>query len=96
MGDIMNRKRLEKLRGVLERLRRGADIPRKELEGLSSKAGRRRRSQQTGEQRWESERFPDLMPLSIPKSTPVKTYTARSVLDQLEEDLDRWDEILED
>ncbi len=90
----MNRRRLLKLRGEQQAMLRQADLPKKKLEALAKKLGRKRRPQQTGEGMWDSEPFPHLMPLSIPKSTPVKRFTAKSILNQLEEDLDCWDEAL--
>lgn len=43
-----------------------------------------------------SEPFPDLRPISIPSHPgTLKRFTAASILDQLDEDVFRWEETLE-
>jgi hypothetical protein len=81
-----------KHRGLRER---SQDLRNHELAGLARSLGRRR-SKRGKEPTYVSEPFLDLRPVSIPSHPgPLKRFTAVSILDQLEEDIFRWEEILE-
>jgi len=57
---------------------------------VAAKLGRKR-SKRGKEPTYISEPFPDLRPLSIPShSSGVKRFTAQGILDQLDEDVVRW------
>jgi hypothetical protein len=83
-----------KLRRHLNRLRNkaGSGLASAELERLAEALGRVR-SKRGSEPTWVSELFPDLRPISIPHhSKPLARYTAMSILDSLELDLERIEE----
>jgi hypothetical protein len=92
--DIMDHKKLERIRGEIARLRRG--IPkRRELVALAQQLGRKE-SDRGKHPMFESEHFPNLFPLSIPahKGRDIPNKTRNSILNQLEGDADAWEEAL--
>jgi hypothetical protein len=90
----MNRKKLDKLREELNRMRR-ASVKATDIQSLATKLGRR--SVDRGrEPMWESTKFPHLFVLAIPAhgGKDLSTGVKHSVLNQLEEDILAWDEWL--
>jgi hypothetical protein len=90
----MTRRQLETIRRNMQALRR-SQPKAKELRGLASRLGRKR-VRRGKEPTYESEAFPHLRPLAIPnhKGRDMPTGTKNSVLTQLEDDWDAWDEAL--
>jgi hypothetical protein len=93
--DIMNKVRLSRLRRKLQSLRgRPANIRTRELTSLASSLGRRRHSRGK-EPTFVSDAFPGARPISIPSHPrALNRLTATNILDQLEEDIFRWEELL--
>src|SRR5580704_1380007 len=91
----MDRNKLERLRQTLADLRRVQPKSR-QLQSVAGQLGRRpvRRGK---EPMYESEPFPHLRPLSIPnhKGRDMAPGTRNSILNQLEEDADAWEEEIE-
>ena len=72
----------------MERLRRSGGVKSTELERLAKTLGRKRRKGGR-EPTWVSEALPEARPLSIPSHpSGVNRFTARTILDQLEADLE--------
>jgi len=88
----MNSKSLNRLKRRHVALRNGADIPRRVLVNLAKALGRKP-SPSGKEPMYVSEFFP-IRPLSIPAHRMVKEYTAKSILNQLEEDISHWEDRL--
>jgi hypothetical protein len=89
----MDRKRLERLREEWEQLRQS---PQKAgtLERFAQKLGRHP-AKRGKHPMWESVQFPHLPALSIPHhSKDIPKPTVRSILNQLEDDINAWDELL--
>jgi hypothetical protein len=85
VGDIINRTRLVRLRREIAALRSRSGIKPRELERLATRCGRRRHPRGK-EPAWV---MPGRHPLTIPHhSRELKRFTARSILDVLEEDLE--------
>jgi hypothetical protein len=99
IGDIMcdimmSLGRIRRLRSRIEALRGRGGIKAAELESLAQKLGRRR-AKRGREPTWVSDAFPDLSPVSIPNHPgDLNRYTAKGILDGLEADLDRHEELL--
>jgi hypothetical protein len=92
----MNQRKLAKLRRDLERLRQRGGIKSRELESLAKRMGRERRPQQTGDPQWVNKEA-GWRPLSIPSHPgDMPRGTAGSVLNQLEDDLFRLEELYGD
>jgi len=90
----MSLAKIRRLRSRIEALRRRGGIKAAELEALAEKLGRRR-AKRGSEPTWVSDVFPDLRPVSIPNHPgDLNRYTAKSILDGLEADLDRHEELL--
>jgi hypothetical protein len=86
----MNRK-IARLRRSLEELRRRGGVRAEELERLASALGRRRHPRGK-EPTWVSTVLPHSRPLSIPRhSGDLNRFTVRTILDQLEADIDALD-----
>jgi hypothetical protein len=88
----MDSKKLNTLKRRHVALRNGADIARRALVSLAKSLGRKP-SPRGKEPTYVSEFFA-LRPLSIPSHRIIKEYTAKSILDQLEEDIFQWEEDL--
>jgi hypothetical protein len=93
----MNQKKLAKIERELDALRRRGGVKSIELESLAQKLGRvpfKRGSEPT----WVSSNFPDkLYPLSIPHhSGDLNKFTARSIIEQLELDIEQWELVIEE
>jgi HicA toxin of bacterial toxin-antitoxin, len=95
--DIMNREKLNKLRQKVEELRKKGGIGYSELESLARALGRVP-SKRGKHQTWVNKIFPDLRPLSIPRhgSKDLNKYTASQILDQIELDIDNYEEFIEE
>jgi len=84
----MNRRKLAKLRKRIDELRKKGSLPSATLERLAKALGRKRHKGGK-EPMWVSELLPSASPLSIPHhSKGVGRFTAKSILDQLETDID--------
>jgi hypothetical protein len=91
----MNHKKLTEIKESMEKFRRRGGIKSEELESLTKEIGRVK-SKRGKEPTWVSSQFSDLRPLSIPNHThDLNKFTARSILDQLESDVEKWEEYLE-
>jgi hypothetical protein len=91
----MNRQKLDKLRKRIEELRQKGGIGSSELESLARGLGRvpfKRGKEPT----WINKTFPDLRPLSIPRhgSKDLNRITANIILDQLEQDIEKFEECI--
>ena len=92
----MNIRRLKRLRGKLNNLRRKGGIKSSEVETLAKAVGRVRHHTRGKEPTWISKEFKELRPLSIPHhSADLNRFTAASILDQLEGDIEKYEETLE-
>jgi hypothetical protein len=91
--DIMSRQKLDKLRKRIEELRQKGGIGSSELESLARALGRVR-SMRGKHPIWVNKTFPDLRPLSIPHhgSKDLNRITANIILDQLELDIEKYEE----
>jgi hypothetical protein len=91
----MKRARLNKIRQRMEACRKRGGIGPTELESLAQDLGRVR-SKRGKEPTWINEWFPELRPLSIPHhgSRDLNRFTAVGIIDQLELDLERWEQEL--
>jgi hypothetical protein len=90
----MDQKRLRKLRREMEGLRR-SQPKAMTLVSFARKLGRKKVSRGK-EPTYESEEFLDSWPLTIPihKGRDLAPGTRDSILDQLDDDLQRWEERL--
>ena len=91
--DTMNSKKLEELRQELASLRRRGGIRPNEMESFAKALGRKQ-DPRGKEPTWVNPDFPILRPVSIPHHKELNKYTAKSILDQLEEDIEGWDSIV--
>lgn len=93
----MDRGRLNKLRIRVEELRKKGGIGSSELESLAKALGRVQ-NKRGKEPTWVNQTFPDLRPLRIPRhgSKDLNKYTANAILDQLELDIDKFEELIEE
>lgn len=93
----MTPSKIAKLRREWESLR-GRPVKAAELESLARKLGRKRNTSRGKEPVWESTEFSDLFPLAIPShgARDLPIGTRRSILDQLEDDLNKWEETLDE
>ncbi len=92
----MKENKLKKIEQNIRSLRnRSGNLRASELEAIAKRLGRER-SKRGKEPTYVSLDFPDLRPVSIPShSTGLKRFTAESILDQLDEDVFRWREELD-
>jgi hypothetical protein len=92
----MEVRKLSRLKGRLDDLRRKGGIKSSEVEALAKALGRVREKKRGKEPTWVNRDIPELRPLSIPHhSTDLNKYTAGSILDQLEGDIEKMGEALE-
>jgi len=84
---------VEKLRQQVDRLRRQGDVKRRELESLAEKIGRKL-DRSKSEPIYKSARFPEHKIISIPNHRKIKRFIKEQVLNDLEDDLDAWEELL--
>jgi hypothetical protein len=78
--------RKDRLRREFESFRKRKSIKCIEMERLARKLGRTR-DPRGSEPTWVNLNFPKLFPLSIPHHGELNPYTAKSILNMLEEDL---------
>jgi len=91
---MMDLATIRRLRSIVESLRGRGGIKSSELEALARRLGRRR-AKRGKEPTWISDELPDRRPVSIPNHPgDLNRFTARGILDQLEADLDRYEELL--
>jgi hypothetical protein len=92
--DIMNRKKIGRLRKRIQDLRRKGGVRAAELETVAKSAGRRRHKRGR-EPTWVSRLLPTARPIAI-TSHPgdLNRHTAKAILDQLEADLDALEEVI--
>jgi hypothetical protein len=93
----MDRERLDKLHIRVAGLRKKGGIKYTALESLARALGRvpfKRGKEPT----WINKIFPDLRPLSIPRhgSKDLNRITANNILDQLELDISKFEELIEE
>ena len=90
----MDKKKLIKIQPELDRMRQ-ASVKASEIQGLAKKLGRRL-TKRGKEPMWENERFEDLPVLAIPDhgGKDLSPGVKHSVLNQLEDDIQAWDELL--
>jgi hypothetical protein len=92
----MTKKKLNRIRRKLDVLRAGAAGLRSHQLVQIAKSLGRRRSNRGKEPTYVSDPFPDLRPVSIPSHRgTLNRFTASSILDQLDEDVFRWEEEFE-
>jgi hypothetical protein len=85
--DIMDKKKIRRLRSRLERLRGGvANLKREDLVGFAEALGRVR-SRRGKEGTYISSLLPHSRPISIPKHRTFNKFTAGNILDAFEQDL---------
>jgi hypothetical protein len=85
----MDAKRIKKLRAIISQLR-GSDVRPDKLISLAKAIGRIQSNR--GKHPTYVGGPPGTMPISIPHHATVKRFTAGSILDQLEQDLDLLEE----
>ena len=92
----MNRRKLNKIKQDIDGFRNRGGVKSSKLESLAKRLGRDK-SNRGKEPTWVNKQFPDLRPLSIPHhgARDLNKFTARGILDQLEEDFEKWEEVLE-
>ncbi|MCX6000410.1 MAG: hypothetical protein NTU41_12745 [Chloroflexi bacterium] len=92
----MDKQKLNRITEKIQACRKRGGIRAAELESIARELGRAP-SKRGKEPTWVNERFRDLRPLSIPRhgSRDLNRYTAGAILDQLELDLERWEEAIE-
>ena len=92
----MHTKKIAKLRKQLEELRRKGGVRSRELESLAQALGRQQHWRGK-EPTWVNPNLPGARPVSIPNHPgEMSRYTAKSILDQLEVDIDGHEEQTQD
>lgn len=92
----MTKRKLAKLRRELESLRAGRyNLRYCELVRFAETLGRRFDPSRGKEPTYVSTPFPQLRPLSIPGHRNANPYTAGSILDSLEQDINHWEDFVE-
>jgi len=91
----MDLRKLDKIKLDIDSFRNRGGVKSSELESLAKRLGRDR-NDRGKEPTWVNRQFPYLRPLSIPHhgSIDLNKFTARGILDQLEEDIKKWEEVL--
>jgi hypothetical protein len=96
MGGIITHRKLAKLRREIENLRAAKhNIKPADLTSMAKRLGRALENRGK-HPTWKSELIPSSNPLSIPGHPTIKSTTAMSILDELEADIDRLSELLND
>lgn len=91
----MDLRKLNRLKGQLNGLRRKGSIKSSKVEALAKALGRVHDRKSSKEPTWINRDFRELRPLRIPHhSTDLNKYTAGSILDQLEGDIEKIEEVL--
>jgi hypothetical protein len=92
----MTKRKLAKLRRELSALRaRKFNLKTTDLVRFAGQLGRQQDSSRGKEPTYISSAFPNSNPLSIPGHRTINPYTANAILDSLEVDLDRWEDLLD-
>lgn len=92
----MNAKRLQKIRLEIASLRRKGGVKSRELQSVAKSLGRSLHLRGK-EPAWVSDVLPNAFPISIPNHPgDLNKYTARSILEQLENDAEALELELED
>ena len=93
----MNQKKLSKLRREVKAFRQKGGVKSRELESLARAFSRELHSRGS-EPNWVSTVFHDLRPISIPHhgGKDLNKFTARAILDQLENDIERFERQITD
>jgi hypothetical protein len=92
----MTKDKIEKLRQKLERLRAGKyNMKRSDLTKFATSIWRKEDTKRGKEPTFISIAFPELRPISIPRHRYIKPFTAESIIDSFELDLNTWEEHLE-
>ena len=87
--------KLRKLRSEIEAFRRKGGVKSAELEKLARRLNRRP-AKRGKEPTWVNEALPERHPVSIPHHPgDLNRFTVKAILDQLEADLDRYEELLQ-
>lgn len=88
----MKKKKIAKLRRELKQLRDAKySLKLRDLISFAGKVGRKEDTSRGKEPTYVNVLFPELRPLSIPSHREVNPFTANSILDTLEADLDKWE-----
>lgn len=90
----MTLNKIKRLRAKIDLQREKGGIKPAVLENLAKACGRER-SKRGNEPNWINPEFKKLYPLSIPHHGELNRYTARSILNQLEADLDHIEDSLQ-
>jgi hypothetical protein len=94
--DIMNTKKIQKVRHQIARYRRLGGVRGRMLERLAIQLGRKRHKRGK-EPIWVSDILPSARPLSIPSHPgDLNRFTARTILDVLESDLEAIERLAEE
>ena len=92
----MNKGKIARLHRKLGKLRaRKRNVRPRDLTRFAGTLGRRRDTLRGSEPQWVSDLLPDSRPISIPSHPTINPYTAESIMDRFEEDLDKFSEIAE-
>lgn len=92
----MTKRKLAKLRRELKKLRAGKyNLKSSDLTSFAKKVGRKPDTSRGKEPTYVSVIFSDLRPLSIPGHTAINPYTADSIMDTFDADLNKWASWLE-
>jgi hypothetical protein len=92
----MDKKKIARLRRELDQLRAGkCNLKRSDLVGFARKVGRLPDTSRGKEPTYVSV-LHQRNPLSIPGHQNINPYTALSILDVLEVDLNKWEDLLEE
>ena len=91
----MTRRKLNDLWRKFESLRASrGDVSVRQLVGLATSLGRRKKKKRRGEPMYVSDTFPFLRPIPIPGHSKISPRTAQKILTWLEADFFHWDEKL--
>lgn len=91
----MDHRRIKTLRREIDKIRRRGGIRATELEHLAERIGRERHPRGK-EPTWVHPSIPQARPSSIPKHPgDLNRFTARAILNQLEEDVDMLESMLD-
>ena len=90
----MNKNKIVELRRELGKLRaKKHNIRGRDLTRFAGKLGRQRDTSRGTEPQWVTDLIPGSRPISIPGHRTINPYTAESIMDRFEEDLDSFFEI---
>jgi hypothetical protein len=90
----MTADKLERLRKEVDDLRRAKDVKSREMVRLAGRIGRKPYNKKGKEPTYINPDLPNRRPLSIPNHPTLAPGTKNNILDDLEGDLDAYEEIL--